>query len=194
MDNRQCLNHDATQASTPDCWHQSRGADSVEWGDIEGRLQDQRDLAAALAKKVDKVPGKGLSTNDFTNADKLKLDSLTNTNAHEIVAPAAEPIFAFTAVTLSADGLHPADAATIGASDRVLGVSLTAGSTGDPVRVLTEGEVTNTGWAFTEGDLLYVGLNGVITPAQVGDFCQMVGWAVAPSKIFVRVGRAILRS
>ena len=194
MNNRQCLNHDATQASTPDCWHQSRGADSVEWGDIEGRLQDQRDLAAALAKKVDKVPGKGLSTNDFTNTDKAKLDSLVGTNAHEIVATAAEPIFALTAVTLSADGLHRADAATMGASDRVLGVSLTAGVAGAPVRVLTEGLVTNTGWAFTEGELLYVGLNGVITPAQEGGFCQMLGWAVSPTKIFVRVGRAILRS
>ena len=35
-------------------------------------------LNSAMEKKVDKVDGKGLSTNDFTNADKSKLDMLTN--------------------------------------------------------------------------------------------------------------------
>lgn len=34
-------------------------------------------ISVELEKKVDKVTGKGLSTNDFTNADKEKLDSLT---------------------------------------------------------------------------------------------------------------------
>ena len=34
------------------------------------------DLKALIDEKVDKVPGKGLSTNDFTNAYKQKLDTL----------------------------------------------------------------------------------------------------------------------
>lgn len=33
---------------------------------------------ASIANKVDKVEGKGLSTNDFTNSDKSKLDGLKN--------------------------------------------------------------------------------------------------------------------
>ena len=38
-----------------------------------------RGMAGRVAKtKVDKVPGKGLSTNDFTDADKQKLDAITN--------------------------------------------------------------------------------------------------------------------
>ena len=36
-----------------------------------------QDIDTELANKVDKVDGKGLSTNDFTNEDKNKLDSLT---------------------------------------------------------------------------------------------------------------------
>lgn len=32
----------------------------------------------ALYNKVEKVNGKGLSTNDFTNADKQKVDTITN--------------------------------------------------------------------------------------------------------------------
>jgi hypothetical protein len=33
-------------------------------------------MNTALAGKVDKVTGKGLSTNDFTNADKTKLNGI----------------------------------------------------------------------------------------------------------------------
>ena len=40
-----------------------------------------------LAKKVDKVTGKGLSTNDFTNTDKQKLDNLPE----EIVVEETDP-------------------------------------------------------------------------------------------------------
>lgn len=36
------------------------------------------DLKALIDEKVDKVPGKGLSTNDFTNAYKQKLDTLAD--------------------------------------------------------------------------------------------------------------------
>lgn len=49
---------------------------------LEGALQrgsymgTAADLKALLDGKVDKVPGKGLSTNDFTNAYKQKLDTL----------------------------------------------------------------------------------------------------------------------
>ena len=45
---------------------------------------------AAIANKVDKVTGKGLSTNDFTNADKSKLDSLENYDDTEIKTEIAE--------------------------------------------------------------------------------------------------------
>lgn len=37
-----------------------------------------------VSNKVDKVPGKGLSTNDYTSQEKLKLDSLSNYNDTDI--------------------------------------------------------------------------------------------------------------
>lgn len=49
---------------------------TVNWGDIEGTISDQLDLVAALNNKVDVVSGKGLSTNDFTNTLKTKLDNI----------------------------------------------------------------------------------------------------------------------
>lgn len=51
------------------------GGGSAEWGDITGTLSDQTDLDAALNNKVDKVTGKGLSTNDLTNLLKAAYDS-----------------------------------------------------------------------------------------------------------------------
>lgn len=43
------------------------------WGSIAGTLSNQADLQQALDQKVNKETGKGLSTNDYTNADKTKL-------------------------------------------------------------------------------------------------------------------------
>lgn len=40
-------------------------------------------MREALSLKVDKEPGKGLSTNDFTNSDKEKLSSIGNYPAEE---------------------------------------------------------------------------------------------------------------
>lgn len=44
------------------------------WGDIAGNLADQTDLKEALDNKVDKVEGKGLSTNDYSDEDKAKVE------------------------------------------------------------------------------------------------------------------------
>lgn len=35
------------------------------------------DISTLTANKVDKVSGKGLSTNDYTNSDKSKVDTLS---------------------------------------------------------------------------------------------------------------------
>lgn len=44
--------------------------------DVEGLQDDVIGLSTALNDKVDKVTGKGLSTNDFTDADKAKLNGI----------------------------------------------------------------------------------------------------------------------
>ena len=46
------------------------------WGGITGDITDQTDLVTALNLKVDAVPGKGLSANDFTNTLKTKLNGI----------------------------------------------------------------------------------------------------------------------
>lgn len=47
-------------------------------GDLVEGLVNSTDLQNALSIKVDKVDGKGLSTNDYTNTDKAKLNGLAN--------------------------------------------------------------------------------------------------------------------
>lgn len=44
--------------------------------DLDARKAEQQDVVDALATKVDKVTGKGLSTEDFTTAEKQKLDGV----------------------------------------------------------------------------------------------------------------------
>ena len=47
-------------------------------------LATKTSVSAELSKKVDKVSGKGLSTNDFTNNFKTKLEGLSNYNDSEV--------------------------------------------------------------------------------------------------------------
>jgi len=55
---------------------QSGGGGGGTWGSITGTLADQTDLQLALDNKVDKVVGKELSTNDFTDALETKLNGI----------------------------------------------------------------------------------------------------------------------
>ena len=52
------------------------GTSNVNWGDIQGEISNQSDLMSELDKKVDKIDGKGLSTNDYDNTAKETVDSL----------------------------------------------------------------------------------------------------------------------
>lgn len=54
----------------------STGSSGSVWGQITGELSDQLDLQEILDDKVDKIPGKQLSTEDFTLQDKDKLNSI----------------------------------------------------------------------------------------------------------------------
>lgn len=63
-------------------------ADNKKFLDENGLLYYHGKNKEALAKKVDKEDGKGLSTNDFTTAEKTKLAAVAE-NANNYVLPAA---------------------------------------------------------------------------------------------------------
>lgn len=49
---------------------------AAEWGKITGDLSEQTDLKKALDNKVSVVEGKGLSSNDYSNDEKTKLEGI----------------------------------------------------------------------------------------------------------------------
>lgn len=51
-------------------------ATSASWGNITGNISNQKDLTEKLDSKIDKIEGKGLSSNDFTNEMQDKLVSV----------------------------------------------------------------------------------------------------------------------
>lgn len=57
--------------------------DGIELSELNGNFDI---IDAAVGEKVDKIEGKGLSTNDFTDAEKQKLLSLENYNDTAIIA------------------------------------------------------------------------------------------------------------
>ena len=57
-------------------WVEKGSVGGGTWGSITGTLADQTDLQLALDNKVDKVVGKELSTNDFTDALETKLNGI----------------------------------------------------------------------------------------------------------------------
>ena len=68
-------------------WHDISAADTADkavhdgaGNDITATYETKADATTALNGKVDKVDGKSLSTNDFTNDYKTKLDGLHNSN------------------------------------------------------------------------------------------------------------------
>lgn len=56
-------------------------AGGAVWGAITGTLADQTDLKAVTDNKVDKISGKGLSTNDYTDIDEAKVGFISVTQA-----------------------------------------------------------------------------------------------------------------
>ena len=55
------------------------GSSRANWGDIRGEISSQKDLMSELNTKIDKVEGKDLSSNDFTDELREKLINVNKT-------------------------------------------------------------------------------------------------------------------
>lgn len=63
--------------------------DLEDWiGDFDQRTKENRDN---LKSKIDKVSGKGLSTNDYTNSDKAKVDAIPSNPKYTDTIPDLTP-------------------------------------------------------------------------------------------------------
>lgn len=90
------------------------------------------------------------------------------------------------AVYASADNLSDAN--------KVLGVAINSALTADTVNVRAEGFLENPYWNFTPNQNLFLGLNGEITSSpSIGAFSNTIGYALTTTKIFIKIGRSIIR-
>lgn len=76
--------------------------------DLSGYMTTEQ-VNAALANKVDKVDGKGLSTNDFTTEEKTKLAGLSAPTKHEFIAGGWGTVDSdgYYNMTITASGKYP---------------------------------------------------------------------------------------
>jgi hypothetical protein len=132
-------------------------SNSAIWGAITGTLSSQTDLQTALNTKVDKVTGKGLSTEDYTTTEKTKLSGIAegaevNVNAdwnattgdaqilNKPTIPSITGLVPYTGATGNVDlGTHKLTASDLvinHASGSGVAASITKGGNGEALTVL----------------------------------------------------------
>lgn len=125
--------------------------------------------------------------------DATSLQAITS-RAQQLILTAAIPLNAYKVLTTDATGKAIyADSVIVAHANKLVGIGANAANTDDTINAQFEGELTNDGWSWTPGALLFVGLNGDVTTAQTGAFSQAVGFAKTAKTIVVRLGRAIIR-
>ena len=74
----------------------------------------------------------------------------------------------------------------------VLGISISAGSTGNEVKYVIAGELYDTAFTFALNEQLYLSTNGTITNvAPVSGFRTKVGFSLGPGAIMVQIEEPI---
>jgi hypothetical protein len=106
-----------------------------------------------------------------------------------LVYVATSPIGGHVVVAESAGGLAVADASNLDHMLRVVGVSTNAAGVGNDVNVQMRRAITHSGWAFTPGAPVFLGLAGALvpTPPVGAQFSQVVGVALTSTSLFVAI-------
>lgn len=112
-----------------------------------------------------------------------------------VVYPADGPIGGSRLVAYGANGVRYAGNDSLDDASFLLGLSMNAAASGDNVTVRLSGVVKDTGWAWTPGKPLYLGLNGHITetpPELPAVFTVTIGQALDATTINLRLEPAIV--
>lgn len=107
----------------------------------------------------------------------------------EISITASEPIAIGDPVTITG---YVGDSSDVTHAGKIAGIAITTAEPGFSAKVATEGEVTNSAWNWTAGDIIY--LNGKalsVTPPAAG-FLQEIGEAKNNHVIYVNVQSSII--
>lgn len=143
---------------------------------------------------------------NLTDVQELRIDGTpdadhTATGQTTDTFNAGETVTAFSAVSMKSDGeWHYADANETGTVDRTfMGVSLEAGTDGNPLHVALSGSfVRDDTWTWTVGGAIYVGTTpGQLTqtaPSATDDEVRVVGYAVSADVMRVEPTVAVVHA
>jgi hypothetical protein len=102
---------------------------------------------------------------------------------------ATEDLPAFSVVTSKGKN---ADSSVISGIEKVLGISQSAIANGFSGDITVIGEITNPGWSFVAGDVLYLNGASLSTVAPSTGFTQKIGTAKTSTTVYVSLGEAVL--
>ena len=117
------------------------------------------------------------------------------TSGKSVILPlvASADISAFSPATITG---YPADSANAFHKNIVYGITKAAIATGFSGNVVTEGEIENPAWTWTKGDKIFVNGTSLSTtpPSGAGKVRTMIGKAMSPTKIDVKIYPSVLLS
>lgn len=106
---------------------------------------------------------------------------------------AARPLSGHRVLKITPDGADYASSAIIADAASVIGISVDAADAGQPIKIQTAGELSEPSWAWTVGQPVYNGVDGVLT--QVGasaGYSLVVGVAIEATSILVAMKQPIV--
>lgn len=107
---------------------------------------------------------------------------------------AAATVSGHKAVVLTSAGIRHADPTLASHINAVVGISLNAAVSGDPVKYKSSGEIEHSGWTFTPGSDIFIGAAGALThvvPAGTA-FSQRIAYAITATRIRVDIQEPIV--
>lgn len=84
------------------------------------------------------------------------------------------------------------NSSTLGHRGKVLGISDTETISGFIGTALVVGEITNSGWSWTAGDIVYINGTSLSTTPPTTGFLQRIGVAVASDRIDIQIQQSVL--
>lgn len=142
------------------------------------------------------LPDDGLEISDINDLE----DTLANLSIPSSGGQLSDPLVAginlsaLRAVVVNDSGqLIYADAATVSHAYRVVGIVISATTSGNTVQVLQGGKASDSSWSWLRGSPIFVGGNGLLTQtAPSSGFILPIAIVVSPTTIFVKVQDPIL--
>lgn len=106
---------------------------------------------------------------------------------------AARPLSGHRVLKITPNGADYASSAVVSDAASVIGISVDAADTGQPIRVQTDGELSEPSWTWTVGQLIYNGVDGVLTQESTSSgYSLVVGVAIETTTILISMKQPIV--